>query len=398
MTTTISSFVAFASNISDLSTLKAFAQSRGLNESDVHQGTIIEATTYLKNNPSPDVLLVEIPSQEHAATLLDGLAEVCDADTKVITIGAINEYSFYCWLMDIGIAQYLLCPLTEPALTGVFDKLTSTLAGEQKDKPPSVLVAVMGARGGVGATSVAINLAAILAEHTHKKVALVDLDPQEGSVALALDMQPSVGLRDALEKPDRIDSLFLERVMNKLGKHLSVLSAEESLAEQLAVNEQAAAPLLAELRNKYDYVVLDVPRHMNGFTKTCLQTADHTLLVTELSLLSLRDTLRMQDAMQGGWKAKPPTIIANRVGLASKVEVPVVDFEKGVGAKISQQIPFVPEVFMPMTRDIPAIKHKANPAVRPLYQLAATIAPELKSKPEPAAKPKSPFSFLAKKE
>ncbi len=397
MSSSLTSFVAFASEDSDVAILKAFAHAQGMSAENIFKGMIADASEYLKTNPSPDVLLVQIPSQEAAPELLEGLAELCDQNTKVITVGTINEYSFYCWLMDIGITQYLLCPLTESALSHAFEKLQSNVAAEQKDKPPCKIIAVMGARGGVGASMVALNLAALLGEQTHKKIALVDLDPQEGSLSLSLDMEPSIGLRDVLEKPDRIDSLFLERVMNKVGKYLSVLSAEERLSDQLAISEQAAFPLLEELRNKYDYVVLDVPRHLNHFTRTCLQTADYSLLVTELSLLCLRDTLRMQDAMREAWKIKPPMIIANRVGLAPKQEVPVVDFEKGAGAKISEQIPFTPDIFMSVSRDVPAVKHKTHAAVKPLLHLAALIAPEAKPAAADAKKPASLFSFITKK-
>ncbi|MDX2074349.1 MAG: AAA family ATPase [Alphaproteobacteria bacterium] len=397
MSSPITSFIAFASEESDLTLLRAFAAARSLADDKIFKGTITDASNYLKTNPSPDLLLVEIPSQQEAPALLDQLAEVCGPDTKVITIGKIDEYSFYCWLMDIGITQYLLSPLTESAVDHAFERLQAHVAQAKKDRPPSRLIAVMGTRGGVGASTVALNLAAILGEETHKKVALVDLDPQEGSISLALDIQPSVGLRDVLEKPDRIDSLFLERVMNKMGKYLSVLSAEERLSDQLAISDQAAMPLLEELRNKYDYIVLDVPRHLNHFTRTCLQTADFALLVTELSLLSLRDTLRMQDAMRDGWKTRPPMIIANRVGLAPKQEIPVVDFEKGAGAKIAEQIAFAPDIWMVVGRDVPAVKHKSHASVQPLYRLAAAIAPEIKLD-TPGRKNSFSLPFFKKKE
>lgn len=403
MSSPLTSFVAFVSEDTDIAMLRIFAQAKGLTEDSIYKGMIADASEYLKNNASPDLLLVEIPSQNEAPALLEGLAEVCDPNTKVITIGKINEYSFYCWLMDIGITQYLLSPLTDSVLDHAFEKLQSHVVAEKKDKPPCKIVTVMGARGGVGATTVAVNLAAILAEQTHKRTALVDLDPQEGSVSLVLDIQPSTGVRDVLEKPDRIDSLFLERVMSKVGKYLSVMSAEERLSDQLTINEQAAFPLLEELRSKYDYVVFDVPRYMNSFTLACLQAADHNLLVSELSLLCLRDTLRMQDAMREGWKSRPPVVIANRVGLAPKQEVPLVDFEKAINAKVKEQIPFVPDLFMPMTRDIPAIKHKTHAAIRPLFNLAMEVAPEIKpvataeKKSAFALPPLPAFSFLRKK-
>lgn len=397
MTIIISSFVAFVTSDADVATLKSFAAGKGFGGDCIHQGTISDASHYLREAPAPDVLLVELPSQEEAPALLEALAEVCSPDTVVITVGRINEYSFYCWLMDIGIEQYLLCPLTEEALEGVFQKLLSTPDNNKLERPPAKIIAVMGTRGGVGATTVAINLAGILGEMTHKRVALVDLDPQEGSVALALDIQPSQNVRDALERPDRIDSLFLERVMNKLGKYLSILGAEENIGAPLNITEQAVEPLFHELGMKYDYVILDVPRHMTQFTRSCLQKADHALLVTELSLLSLRDTIRMQDAMREEWKIKPPMVIANRVGLAPKQEVPVADFEKGAKTKIIEQLPFAPDIFMPLTQDIAAIHYKAQPATRPLYRLAAIIAPEIKPEDGKEKKAGSIFSFLSKK-
>jgi pilus assembly protein CpaE len=393
--TAITSFVAFASGDADLAVLKEFLAGRGLDTGGLFKGNIIAASEYLKNNASPDVLLVELPSQEEAPALLEQLSEVCDPNTKVITIGRINEYSFYCWLMDIGITQYLLSPLSTHALEAALLKLQGAAAEHAKDKPPSKLIAVMGARGGVGATSVAIDLAGILSEQTHKRIALVDLDPQEGTISLALDIQPTVGLRDVLEKPDRIDSLFLDRVMNKLGKYISVLSAEERFGEAIAISEHAATPLIQELKAKYDYIIIDMPRHMNAFDKACLQAADHALLICELNLLCLRDTLRMQDAMKELWKSRPPMVIANRIGLATKHEVPVLDFEKGINTKIACQILFAPDVFMPLGRDIPSVKHKSHPAMKPLYQFAAQFMPEAKPAPEKKA---TGFSLFKRKE
>lgn len=395
MAASISTFAAFVSADTDVEEIKAFAEARGLPTDVVRPGTIADATEFLKTNPSPDVLIVQLPSQAEASSMLDALAEVCDPNTRVITVGTVNEYSFYCWLMDIGIAQYLLLPVTAQMLDGAFQKLQG-VAAAGKEKPPAKLVAVMGSRGGVGATTVAINIAAALGDRTQKKVALVDLDPQEGSISLALDIQPSMGVRDVLEKPERIDSLFLDRVMSKVGKYLAVLSAEERLSERLAVDEQAAFPLLEELRGKYDYVVLDVPRHMNHFSRACLQKADFTILVTELTLLSLRDTLRMQDAMREAWKMKPPLILANRVGLAAKQEVPLVDFEKGIGAKVTAQVPFTPDLFMPVSREIPAVKNKTHAAIKPLYQLISVVAPQAAS--AESSPKKSGFSFFKKKE
>ena len=245
-------FLAFASDSADLETLKNFASAHGWPAMGIQQGDIRTAAGFLKNNPSPVLLVVEIPSATEAPALLDQLADVCDPDTKVITIGTVNEYSFFCWLMEIGVFSYLLKPLTVPMLETAYLKSAEPPSpAASPGKQPGKVIAVIGTRGGVGTTTIGLNLAGIIAEQLGKPVALADIDPREGSIALALDMEPSRGLREALERPDRIDSLFIERVMSKPAKHLAVLSAEESMQDHLAIHDQAANVLLKELRDKF---------------------------------------------------------------------------------------------------------------------------------------------------
>ncbi|MDX1974296.1 MAG: AAA family ATPase [Rickettsiales bacterium] len=375
-----SDFLAFAVDDQDANVLKQFCTKHGWPEDAIRKGDIATATAYLKDNPSPRLLLVDVPSAASAQAALDGLAEVCDPDTKVIITGTINEYSFFCWLMNIGVFNYLLRPLSEQALEGAFLKsLESGTAGAKPEKAPGKLISFIGTRGGVGTTSLAINLAGIIAELSKKKVALVDLDPQEGSIALALDLEPSRGFREALEKPERMDSLFVERVMNKPHKYLSILSAEESLQERIGVHEQAADTLIQELRQSFDVVILDVPRHMSSFAKQCLAKADQVVLVTELTLLSLRDALRQADLLRESLKIKPAIVVANRVGHATKMEMNPADFEKGINTKITQKIPYAPDIYMQVGTDIPALKSKSHAAVKPLYALAELLVPEAKA-------------------
>ncbi len=370
-------FIAFTSDEKDIATLKAFAAKHQWPEDCIHQGDIRTAAEYLKTNPSPALLLVEIPSAAEAPKLLDALAEVCDSDTKVITTGTVNEYSFYCWLMEIGIFSYLLKPLSDAMLEGALAKANNRVAGESGPvKQPGKLIAVTGTRGGVGATTLSINLAGAIADLYKKNVALVDIDPQEGSIALMLDLEPSRGLREALEKPDRIDPLFVDRVMSKHGKFLSVLSSEETLQEEISIHEDAADALLKELRDKFDVVVIDIPRYLNAFTRKCLAQSDHVILATELTLLCLRDMLRLSDLLRETIKIRPPLVVATRVGM-SKQEMKIGDFEKGVNATIAHRIAFVPDVFMHISSDVPVVKFKSHTAVKPLHQLAAHLMPEV---------------------
>lgn len=377
--TTQAAFLAFATDSSDIESLKKFAAKHQWADTCIMQGDIRTATQFFKDNTSPKLLLVEVPSAAEAVDLLNALAEVCDAGTKVIVIGSVNEYSFYCSLMDMGISSYLLRPLNDTMLDNAYDKTQETpvVAPGKQERTPGKVIAVLGTRGGVGSTTIAINIAAIVADLSKKQVALVDIDPQEGSIALNLDLDPSRGFREALEKPDRVDSLLIERVMSKRNKYLSVLSSEESMQDKLVIHDQAAETLVKQMRDTYDVIVLDIPRHLRTFSRKCLASADHIVLVAELTLLSLRDTMRLSDYIRESFKKSAPLIVVNRAG-HSKYDMKLGDFEKGINDKVAFSIPFSADIFMQASEEVPAIKFKTMPAVKPLYQLAEKLVPEAK--------------------
>jgi pilus assembly protein CpaE len=187
-------------------------------------------------------------------------------------------------------------------------------------------------------------LASLFAREHNLTTALVDLDAQFGSVALGLDLEPSRGLRDALEKPDRIDSLFLERVMMKASDRLSILSAEEPLGEQIHLHAHAGELLLAGLREKFPMIVLDLPRQFTPLTRYALAEADQVVIVTEPGILPLRDALRLRDLLVDQLKRPAPLYIVNREGLAGKHEVPRAEFAKHLGAPVALHVPFNAEI------------------------------------------------------
>ena len=373
-------FLAFAQSEADRNTLTEFARAHDWNENCVLQGDIASAAQHLKTNASPELLLVEIPNAEDAPKLLDALADVCAAGTKVIVIGMVNEYSFFCWLTSIGIFSYLLRPLTLETLETTYKKSLPqiTAPATSETKKSAKTIAIMGARGGVGTSTIALNLAGIFAEYSEQKIALVDIDPQNGTLALMLDIEPARGLRDALEKPDRIDALFIDRVMSKAHKNLSVMSTEESIQEPINIHEETAEILLKELTAKYDIVVLDIPRHLNQFSRECLRLADEVVLVAELNLQSLRDVLRVSDLLQETLKKPAPIVTINKMGAAPKSEISPSDFDKGIAPlKIAEKIPYTTDIFMQIGIDIPAIVSAKHASVKPLQSLAKQLIPEI---------------------
>ena len=306
----------------------------------VQRGGVSEAITALGAERSPRILLVDITDAEMPLSAVNDLAEVCEPGVTVITVGDRNDVGLFRDLINRGISDYLVKPIT-PALLqrSLLSVLDSTGQSRQSSRLGR-LVAVTGTRGGVGATMVATGLGWSIAHRRRRRVALVDLDLQFGTAALALDLEPSHGLREALEHPGRIDSLFVERSMIKQSETLYVLSSEESLGESLLPDYAALDLLLKELRNKFHFVIIDLPRLVSPCTQHVLQSATNFVLVTDLSLAGMRDALRFFSLMPSINASCQTTLCANRVGEYRQGEIGRAEFESALGRPIDLFLPF----------------------------------------------------------
>jgi pilus assembly protein CpaE len=367
--------LAFLSDAESAGAVHAALRAQSIREYRIEPGTAVDAAAHLKHHASPHWLIVEVTSAEEAPAQLDALADVVHPSTRVIVTGHVDSFSFYHWLIGLGIHDYLLLPFSESRVAAALLKNTGGTNGTKPDGAPAArkLIALIGTRGGMGTTTIATTLAGIFAESA--PTALVDLDPHFGSAALALDLEPGRGIRDALEKPDRIDALFLERVMVKAENQLSVFAAEENLSESISANAQAGELLHAALREKFSYIIVDVPRHLTPLTRHFLKEADHTILVTESSIFGLRDTLRLRDLVVDHWKRAAPLVFVNREGYAPKQSLVRSDFTKHLGATPALYLPYVPEVTAATARGEPLLKDvKAGTFVAPLRYVAGQLS------------------------
>ncbi len=369
-------FLAFTNDSESAAVLKQFALKQGWGEAVILQGDIDTASAFLKTNASPKVLCVDIPSAEAAPAALDRLADVCDPGIKVIVSGKINEYSFYCWLVEVGISNYLLKPFTPAALETAYGKSVEVPAAAHAPaaevKKDGKIISVFGSRGGVGASTIAVNLAWLLAHKLEQKTALLDFDPQLGTAALALDLEPGRGLREALEKPDRIDGLFMDRVMVRLDDQLSILSTEESLEENVAASAAAAEALFKQTRPKFSHVVVDLPRTLSPYTRYALGHSDHIICVTEYTIMGLRESLRYLEYCRDVLKVPLPIFVGSRVGMAGKHQMPQPEFEKGLGQKVAYNIPFILDAHAAATAGELLVETTKNaPAIKALHSLAS---------------------------
>ncbi|MEM7041530.1 MAG: AAA family ATPase [Pseudomonadota bacterium] len=284
--------------------------------------------------------MVDITGSDLPLSDIDSLADVCEPGVSVIAIGERNDCGLFRDLLHHGVTDYLVKPVSPALLQRAVSHISEDSDQSKANNKLGKLVAVMGASGGVGATTVATSLSWIIAQQRRRRVALLDLDLQYGTVALSLDIEPSHGLREALESADRIDSLFMDRMMTQHSDRLFVMSAEESPDETLLLDFAAIELLLNELRNKFHYVVVDLPRSASPNTLQVLEQATDLILVSDFSLAGMRDTMRTVGFLPTLNASCGTVIVASRAGEHKNGEMPKSEFEKGIGRKVDFVLPF----------------------------------------------------------
>jgi pilus assembly protein CpaE len=352
-------------------------QTRGVVESMMSQffdspvmrdGGSQEALDYLAEIPAPKVIIVDIGESSAPLTAMLSLTAAFTEDTRLIGIGTINDINLYREMVGAGITDYLVKPVTEKALAAALSRaeepIQAPVGPEETANSDNVRrVAVIGSRGGVGASSLAVNLGWILSQEKKKKTAIIDLDLEFGTVALLLDLEPTTGLREALESPGRIDSLFVESATARLTENLSVMATEETLSSEVHFKPEAIDLLFDTLGRTNEYIIVDLPRSALGVRQRIFESVSDILLITELTLPGLRDAMRIISNIEEAVAGKAVTVIANRTGAPQQAMSPK-DFQKALGHKVEFLIP----------QDDKAFKQAANNG-KPLTQFDARGKP-----------------------
>jgi pilus assembly protein CpaE len=303
----------------------------------VQPGGINAAIAFLKDNASPKILLVDISGVPEPMARMDQLAEVCAPGTMVIATGLANDVALYRDLKNAGIYEYLVKPLQPDVLkTVVLEAASGGAKVEPESKKPVLMV--IGTRGGVGASTVAINIAGTLARH-NKKTILLDLDLQFGSIALTLDIDPGHGLREALDRPERVDSMFLNGSAVKVGENLHVLAAEEGVNEAVGVASESLGTLLHELQRHFDAIVVDMPRHVAAGNWDSISRAHAVMIVADLSLVGIRDTTRLLTASKDVVDQAKIKLMLSSTGGDRGAKIDRKEFETALNRKVDYVLP-----------------------------------------------------------
>jgi pilus assembly protein CpaE len=388
-TAAAAALAAFVRDAASLEAIKQAANGIDIKDGRFTQCDLSEAVRRLAKMKTPRVLIVDIDEEPDVLTALASLSEVCDEETQVLATGGSNDIGLYKDLLGLGLSDYLVKPLNPDLLGQAIKKILCPEPEKAGGRAYGRLVTIIGARGGVGATSIAVNLASILAGEDKQKTALVDLDLFFGTCGLALDLEIGRGFREALENPSRIDGLFIERAMVKEGENLFVLSGEEALDYMITFDASAFELLIDHLRRDFPYVIVDLPRFAARSQLSMLTQPASAIVVSDASLAGMRDSRRLVALLKQGVPDCNLHLVLNKTGAASGAELPIKEFEKVCGLKIDAVIPYEPKVFALNANSGKALPKVARNArtTKAIHELTRKVAGSAKKASKTASVP-----------
>ncbi|MCK1338378.1 AAA family ATPase [Bradyrhizobium sp. 38] len=335
---------AFCETVETAAAVQSAGEDRRLGKAHlkIQMGGMAAAVEAYRSAPTPNVIVLESDGRSDILGGLDHLATVCDAGTRVVVIGRINDVTLYRELVRRGVSDYVLAPV------GPIDVVRSicNLFSAPEAKAVGRIIAVVGAKGGVGASTISHNVAWAIARDLAMDAVVADLDLAFGTAGLDYNQDPPQGIADAVFSPDRVDTAFIDRLLSKCTDHLSLLAAPATLDRVYDFGTDAFDAVFDTLRSTMPCIVLDVPHQWSGWTKRALIGADDILIVAAPDLANLRNTKNLFDLLKAARpNDRPPLYCLNQVGVPKRPEIAAAEFAKAIESQPVVSIPFEPQIF-----------------------------------------------------
>jgi pilus assembly protein CpaE len=309
----------------------------------VQMGGAPAAVEAYRNSPTPNVIIIETDGgREVLISCLDKLAEVCDFGTKVIVIGRVNDVLLYREMIRRGVSEYLVAPIGALDLVRALSELFRAPDAE----PVGRTMAFIGAKGGVGASSISHNVAWSIAREFDQPTVVADLDLAFGTAGLDFNQDPPQGIADAVFAPDRLDSNLVDRLLTKCTNNLSLLAAPATLDRSYDFHGDAFDSLYDILRSNVPFIVLDVPHCWSAWSKRSLIAADEIVIVASPDLANLRNAKNIIDLTRAQRPHDaPPRLVLNQTGMPKRPEIKIAEFSKALDIEPTAVIAFEPQLF-----------------------------------------------------
>src|ERR1700716_1716172 len=335
---------AFCETVETAAAVQSAGEDRRLGKAHltVQMGGMAAAVEAYHTVPTPNVIILETERRSDILAGLDQLATVCDPGTRVVVIGSVNDVAPYRELVRRGVNDYVIGPVETidvvRSICSLFSASEAVAVGR--------VIAIVGAKGGVGASTIAHNVAWAIAHDLALDSVVIDLDLAFGTAGLDYNRDPLQGIANAVFSPDRLDTAVMDRLLSKCTDHLSLLAAPATLERGYDFGEQAFDSIFDTLRMTTPCIVLDVPHQWSAWTKRALVGADDILIVAEPDLANLRNAKNMLNILKA---ARPndrePLYCLNQVGMPKRPEIDASEFAKAIESQPIAAIPFDSRMF-----------------------------------------------------
>lgn len=330
---------------STASLLDTVSQDRRMRRADVEliAGGTGAAIEYLQSNVTPNLLILESHlSASEMIAQIDAVAEHCDPGVQVMVVGATNDIALYRQLVARGVSEYLVPPVTPLQMI----RAIGNLFADPETPFLGKCISVVGAKGGVGSSTIAHNLAWSISENARLNATLVDLDLSFGTTALDFNQEGAQTIADALLAPERADEAVIARLITKATDRLSLFTAPATVTDALDIPNEAYDIVIQSVRRTVPFVILDLPHIWSEWLRATLVSSDEVIIVCQPDLASLRNGKNMIDVIKAQRpNDAPPRLVVNMVGVPKRPEIPIKDFAAAIGAEPEIVLPFDPHLF-----------------------------------------------------
>lgn len=309
----------------------------------VHMGGINAAIAHYQGAPTPNLIIVEsMLNRDGMLADIDRMAEVCDAGTRVVMIGHINDVVLYRELVSRGVSEYLIAPLSPIQIM----ESISNLYNDPESDPVGHVVSYLGAKGGVGSSTICHNVAWTVSELVKSNVVVTDMDLPFGTAGLDFNQDPVQGIADALSSPDRLDEVLVDRLLSKCTNHLSLFAAPALLDREYDLDAASCDSIIDLLRQNVPHIALDVPHLWTTWARQMILGSDDVVITATPDLANLRNAKNIVDLLkEHRSNDRPPILVLNQVNTPKRPEIPVKDFAQALEIEPTAVINFDAETF-----------------------------------------------------
>jgi len=308
-----------------------------------HNGGLQGAIETYKANPTPNLIIVEttLPTEEIPGAL-ESLADVCDAATRLIVLGHVNDVVLYRELIRSGVSEYIVLPTSAQAIVSV---ITELFAAEGA-APIGRTIGFVAAKGGAGSSTVSHNVAWAISQTLRQDVLILDMDFAFGTAGLNFNQDPPHGIADAVGASQKMDQTLLDRLTSKAANHVSLLTAPVMLDKTFDFEERDFEQIIELSQKSTPVVILDIPHTWNAWVRQTIATIDEVIIVAEPDLANLRNAKNLSDTIKALRPSESePLLVLNKVGVPRRPEIPANEFATSVECKLLGQIAFDAQTF-----------------------------------------------------